>query len=137
MFDCSKCGICCCHIHTPLIENIDGVCVNYNKETKLCNIYETRPNICRVEEGYDLYFKDVVNYEDYIKLNYQACQDLKDMFGEIKIRKIEMPSKSNKQHKFMEAVAHNKQFAKKAGISQKVGKEFVAADKKKGKGQKK
>lgn len=42
-----------------------------------------------------------------------------------------MPSKSKSQHKLMEAVAHNSKFAKKAGIPQKVGKEFVAADKRK------
>jgi len=40
-----------------------------------------------------------------------------------------MPSKSTKQHKFMEAAAHNSAFAKKAGIGQGVAKEFVAADK--------
>lgn len=39
-----------------------------------------------------------------------------------------MPSVSAKQHRLMEAVAHNPQFAKKAGIPQKVGKEFAAAD---------
>ena len=33
----------------------------------------------------------------------------------------------------MEAAAHNPAFAKKAGIPQKVAKEFVAADKAKGK----
>ncbi len=40
-----------------------------------------------------------------------------------------MPSTSKKQHHFMEAVAHNPSFAKKAGIPQSVGKEFSAADK--------
>lgn len=40
-----------------------------------------------------------------------------------------MPSKSAKQHRFMEAAAHNPKFAKKAGIPGKVAKEFVAADK--------
>lgn len=44
-----------------------------------------------------------------------------------------MPSKSKKQHKFMEAAAHNPEFAKKAGISQKVAKEFTSADKSSGK----
>ncbi len=39
-----------------------------------------------------------------------------------------MPSTSDKQHKFFEAVAHSKKFAKKAGISQKVGKDFAEAD---------
>lgn len=40
-----------------------------------------------------------------------------------------MPSKSKKQHNFMEAVAHNAAFAKKAGVPQSVGKEFSKADK--------
>lgn len=40
-----------------------------------------------------------------------------------------MPSTSAKQHNFMEAVAHNPSFAKKAGVAQSVGKDFVAADK--------
>ena len=40
-----------------------------------------------------------------------------------------MPSTSQKQHNLMAAVANNPDFAKKAGIPQKVGKEFVTADK--------
>ena len=39
-----------------------------------------------------------------------------------------MPSKSLSQHRLMAAVAHNPDFAKKVGISQKVGKEFTKAD---------
>ena len=40
-----------------------------------------------------------------------------------------MPSSSAKQHRFMEAVAHNPAFAKKAGVPQSVGKDFSTADK--------
>lgn len=40
-----------------------------------------------------------------------------------------MPSKSPAQARLMAAVAHNAAFAKKVGISQKVGKEFNQADK--------
>jgi len=40
-----------------------------------------------------------------------------------------MPSSSAKQHRFMQAVAHSPSFAKKAGVSQSVGKDFSAADK--------
>ena len=40
-----------------------------------------------------------------------------------------MPSKSKAQHNLMEAVAHSPKFARKVGISQKVGKEFAQADK--------
>jgi hypothetical protein len=40
-----------------------------------------------------------------------------------------MPSTSKKQHNFMEAVAHNPAFAKKAGVPQSVGQDFSTADK--------
>ena len=40
-----------------------------------------------------------------------------------------MPSKSKKQHNFMAAVAKNPTFAKKVGVPQSVGKEFLTADK--------
>jgi hypothetical protein len=43
-----------------------------------------------------------------------------------------MPSTSAKQHKFMEAIAHSPKFAKKAGVPQKVGKDFAKADDKAG-----
>ena len=39
-----------------------------------------------------------------------------------------MPSKSKAQHNFMAAVAHNPEFAKKAGVPQSVGQEFTKAD---------
>ena len=48
-----------------------------------------------------------------------------------------MPSKSAKQHRFMEAIAHSPSFAKKAGVPQSVGKDFSAADKRSGKYQRK
>lgn len=43
-----------------------------------------------------------------------------------------MPSKSKKQRRFMAAAAHNKDFARRAGISQTVAREFHAADKRRG-----
>lgn len=45
-----------------------------------------------------------------------------------------MPSVSSKQERFMRAAAHNREFAKKASISQDVAKEFNDADKNKSKG---
>jgi hypothetical protein len=40
-----------------------------------------------------------------------------------------MPAVSKKQERFMQAVAHNPKFAKKAGVPVKVGKEFAAKPK--------
>lgn len=39
-----------------------------------------------------------------------------------------MPSKTKKQARLMSAVAHDPKFAKKVGISVKVGKDFNQAD---------
>lgn len=39
------------------------------------------------------------------------------------------PSKSQAQHNLFELVAHDPAAAKRLGISQKVGRDFVAADK--------
>lgn len=44
-----------------------------------------------------------------------------------------MPSKSGKQHRFMEMVAHSPAAAKRVGVPQKVARDFVAADKAAGK----
>jgi len=48
-----------------------------------------------------------------------------------------MPSKSKKQHNFMEAAAHSAKFAAKAGIPQAVAKKYVEADAAKAKRKKK
>jgi len=40
-----------------------------------------------------------------------------------------MPSKSAKQHRFMEAIAHSPSFAKRVGVPQSVGQDFASADK--------
>lgn len=40
-----------------------------------------------------------------------------------------MPSTSDKQHRFMEMIAHSPAAAKRVGVKQSVGKDFVAADK--------
>jgi len=39
-----------------------------------------------------------------------------------------MPMKSEAQRRMMQAAAHNPKFAKQAGVSQKVAKEFVSHD---------
>ena len=42
-----------------------------------------------------------------------------------------MPSVSAKQHRFMEAVAHDPKFAAKVKVPQAVGQDFAAADRRK------
>jgi hypothetical protein len=42
-----------------------------------------------------------------------------------------MPAKSEKQRKFMAAVANNPKFAKQVGVPQSVGKEYMKPKRKK------
>lgn len=80
MFKCDKCGQCCRNLHkSPLyneLHNGDGICKYLNGN--LCSIYLTRPILCRIDESYKLYFKDIMTYEKYEELNYEACNMLKN-----------------------------------------------------------
>lgn len=58
-FPCTSCGACCAKVRGPYVEWLpqlgipirpDGSCSNYERWTKKCMIYETRPDICRVEK---------------------------------------------------------------------------------------
>lgn len=65
---------------SPLYSDLDrgnGICRYFNCNTKLCNIYESRPTRCNVDETYELYFKDKMTKDEYYQLNYDACERLK------------------------------------------------------------
>ena len=82
MFLCDKCGLCCQHI--PEIEELknfhngNGICIHFDKESYKCKIYETRPNVCRVEKMYDLvYHKEFKTKEEFYTANMTICNILK------------------------------------------------------------
>ena len=80
-FHCDKCGACCSQLKLfgslyAFLDDGSGVCRYYDKETKLCTIYEHRPLQCRVEEGYHAYFADIP-YEDYLKGVEEGCRKLR------------------------------------------------------------
>ena len=53
-FLCSQCGACCRNVaHLDLPSDKDGGCLNLDKETNKCSIYENRPDICRVDKMYE------------------------------------------------------------------------------------
>ena len=81
MFQCDKCGACCRNLNkSPIYNELhsgDGIC-KYLKDN-LCSIYENRPLLCRVDECYEIIFKEKLSYENYIQLNYEYCNMLKDL----------------------------------------------------------
>lgn len=80
-FICNKCGLCCMNLNNnPIydeLNNGEGVCVYFDRGKKLCSIYDHRPIICNVKLAYFTFFKDEMTYEDYLRVNYEACKKLK------------------------------------------------------------
>lgn len=80
-FYCDRCGACC--LQLPLfgdiyafLDNGTGVCRYYDAEARVCSIYEIRPLLCRVEEGYKAYFSNIP-YTIYLDHVYAGCRILK------------------------------------------------------------
>ena len=73
------CGECCRNLRlSELYAELDdgtGKCkyLDCNK----CSIYNERPLLCRVDESYEAYFKNTMSKEDYYRLNYESCKELK------------------------------------------------------------
>jgi len=92
MFICTKCGICCRNLDAnPLysaLDRGDGVCVNLDERQNLCSIYQTRPQICRADEMFDLYFKASMTFADYIRMNAQVCHAKQVEAGISEVRRI-------------------------------------------------
>ncbi|MCB1658829.1 MAG: YkgJ family cysteine cluster protein [Pseudomonadales bacterium] len=79
-FPCSACGKCCRKVgispQTQFLDRGDSVCRHFNEVTNLCNIYDDRPLVCRVEDYYKKHLSDKIRWIDFIEINHQICQKL-------------------------------------------------------------
>lgn len=77
-FYCDKCGACCRNLHKSEIyralDSGNGVCKYLTGN--LCSIYETRPLICRIDECYEKFFKNMMTKKRYYQLNNEICIQL-------------------------------------------------------------
>lgn len=84
MFPCSGCGLCCQNISTVKeLKDFDlgnGVCKFFVFETKSCSIYETRPNICKVDKMFDLKYYKNYSKKEFYKLNVNACNEIQEKY---------------------------------------------------------
>ncbi len=75
-FECNGCGACCRSIGgiTAMahFDRGDGTCKHLT-ENNQCSIYDTRPAMCRVDEGRPKQF-DVATWH---RMNKQACDVLR------------------------------------------------------------
>lgn len=81
-FPCSKCGACCRNIsNIPQLKEFDngkGVCKFLNILLGTCEIYETRPDVCRIDKMYKKYFKHIYSKREFYVVNMKACNILQD-----------------------------------------------------------
>jgi len=82
-FPCTQCGACCRHIDmsplTVYLDRGDGICRHHDTDTRLCTIYDTRPDICRVDTYYEKQLKEYLTWEKYVELNLIACKQISEM----------------------------------------------------------
>ncbi|MFW2150399.1 YkgJ family cysteine cluster protein [Acinetobacter gyllenbergii] len=64
---------------TAYLDRGDGVCHYYDLDTRLCGIYENRPEICRVDDYYKKYLKERYVWDDFIDLNLIVCKQLNEL----------------------------------------------------------
>ncbi|WP_456058469.1 YkgJ family cysteine cluster protein [Campylobacter hominis] len=85
MFECDRCGLCCRHIKgIKELENFlldDESCINLDKTSNLCKIYDKRPDICRVDEMFKKVFYKFMSKEEYLNLNASSCKKLKEIYN--------------------------------------------------------
>jgi Fe-S-cluster containining protein len=86
-FHCTKCGLCCRLDLAPDLppdwDRGDGFC-KYLRQDMTCDIYETRPLVCRVDEHWDRdpdFVRDrtgVLTREQFHALLYEGCKRLQE-----------------------------------------------------------
>ncbi len=81
VFHCDKCGKCCENLQrSRLYDDLNdgtGSCVYFDKSTRLCSIYDHRPDKCNIAKFYKNVNK-LMSWEEYLQLNYEACKRLKE-----------------------------------------------------------
>jgi len=80
MFPCTGCGLCCRHIEN--IEELkdynlgNGTCKYLNTITNNCEIYDERPDICKVDKMFNLKYYRYFSKVNFYKKNAEICNSL-------------------------------------------------------------
>lgn len=78
-FNCDCCGLCCRNIggipQLSQFDRGDGVCSHLTADN-LCDIYESRPEVCSVEQMYSR-FSSQMTKSEYLEMMERSCEFLK------------------------------------------------------------
>ena len=81
-FNCDRCGICCRSIggipQLMQYDRGDGVCCHLT-DANLCDMYESRPEVCNVEKMYSRFAAEM-SMDEYLSMMEASCRCLKKSF---------------------------------------------------------
>ncbi|WP_428479711.1 YkgJ family cysteine cluster protein [Photobacterium japonica] len=87
LFPCNGCGKCCANVHlseqTRYLDRGDGICRHLNTTSKQCQIYEERPDICRVAVQFERHYAAKFTWEEFVSLNLAICDQLPDRITKV------------------------------------------------------
>ena len=79
-FACTRCGACCRSVSfsplTAWLDKGDGICQHLDEQTELCAIYESRPDVCRIDLQYEVHYVRHLSWKEFSDLNLQCCEAL-------------------------------------------------------------
>ncbi len=84
-FQCQKCGKCCTIFHVfpedseirTALDSGDGTCRYFDRESRLCTIYDSRPLICNNERYYAECLKDSITREEFDAILSEYCEKIR------------------------------------------------------------
>lgn len=84
-FPCNQCGECCRHIdrvwQLKAFDSGNGVCIHL--KNNLCEIYDRRPEVCRVDVMYEKHFSKQFTRQEFYQMNEAVCRELQRDFPNI------------------------------------------------------
>lgn len=87
-FPCTQCGCCCKQVFrselTAYLDKGNGSC-KYLSSDNTCSIYEERPDICRVDLQYKVFFSSKMDWEEFVAINIAACNFLQNPIEYIEV----------------------------------------------------
>lgn len=87
-FPCTQCGCCCKQVFrselTAYLDKGNGSC-KYLSSDNTCSIYEERPDICRVDLQYKVFFSSKMDWEEFVAINIAACNFLQNPIENVEV----------------------------------------------------
>lgn len=84
MFPCTSCGLCCQNISTiNELKEFDlgnGICKYFNIIDNSCSIYDSRPDICKVDKMYETKYNNFFTKNKFYIENAKVCNQLQEKY---------------------------------------------------------